>query len=77
MLLASEGFLYVIRKLLCNTSFTQNVNICIRNDNTRIVFLLKNGYTAVCIASPLAWFGACALLIPCYYRMMKDSAQTA
>lgn len=35
------------------------------------------GYTAVCIASPLAWFGACALLIPCYYRMMKNSAQTA
>ena len=29
------------------------------------------GYTAVCIASPLAWFGACALLIPCYYKMMK------
>ena len=28
------------------------------------------GYTAVCIASPLAWFGACALLIPCYYKMM-------
>ncbi len=39
MLLTSEGFLYVIRKLLCNTSFTQNVNICIRNDNTRIVFM--------------------------------------
>ena len=35
------------------------------------------GYTAVCIASPLAWFGACALLIPCYYRMMKDSTQTS
>lgn len=29
------------------------------------------GYTAVCIASPLAWAGACMLLIPCYYRMMK------
>ena len=29
------------------------------------------GYFSVCIASPLAWFGACALLIPCYYRMMK------
>ena len=29
------------------------------------------GYTSVCIASPMAWFGACALLIPCYYRMMK------
>ena len=29
------------------------------------------GYTSVCIASPLAWFGACALLIPVYYRMMK------
>ena len=29
------------------------------------------GYMAVCIASPMAWFGACALLIPCYYRMMK------
>lgn len=29
------------------------------------------GYTSVCIASPMAWFGACALLIPCYYRMMR------
>ena len=29
------------------------------------------GYMAVCIASPLAWFGACVLLIPCYYSMMK------
>ena len=29
------------------------------------------GYTAVCIASPMAWFGACALLIPCYYRMIR------
>ena len=29
------------------------------------------GYTAVCIASPLAWFGAIALLIPVYYRMMR------
>ena len=33
------------------------------------------GYTAVCIASPLAWFGACALLIPVYYRMMMTSAK--
>lgn len=30
------------------------------------------GYLSVCIASPLAWFGACALLIPCYYRMIKN-----
>lgn len=29
------------------------------------------GYMAVCIASPLAWAGACALLMPCYYSMMK------
>lgn len=35
------------------------------------------GYTAVCIASPLAWIGACSLLIPCYYRMMKSGAKTA
>ena len=28
------------------------------------------GYTAVCIASPMAWAGACALLIPTYYKMM-------
>ena len=28
------------------------------------------GYTAVCIASPMAWIGACILLIPVYYRMM-------
>ena len=34
-------------------------------------------YTAVCIASPLAWFGACALLIPVYYRMMKKPGMTA
>ena len=32
------------------------------------------GYTAVCIASPLAWIGACALLIPCYYKMVKKTA---
>ncbi len=32
------------------------------------------GYTSVCIASPLAWFGACALLIPCYYKMMRKAA---
>ena len=29
------------------------------------------GFTAVCIASPMAWFGACVLLIPCYYQMMR------
>lgn len=33
------------------------------------------GYTAVCIASPMAWFGACALLIPCYYKMMSHHLQ--
>ena len=32
------------------------------------------GYLSVCIASPLAWFGACALLIPCYYKMMQKAA---
>lgn len=31
------------------------------------------GYLSVCIASPLAWFGACALLIPCYYKMMRKA----
>ena len=29
------------------------------------------GYTSVCIASPLAWLGACALLIPAYYKIIK------
>ena len=29
------------------------------------------GYISVCIASPLAWLGACALLIPAYYKMIK------
>lgn len=33
------------------------------------------GYYSVCIASPLAWFGACALLIPCYYKMMRTHQQ--
>ena len=28
------------------------------------------GYLGVCIASPLAWVGACALLIPIYYKMI-------
>ena len=32
------------------------------------------GYLCVCIASPLAWFGACSLLIPCYYKMMKKTS---
>ena len=31
------------------------------------------GYTSVCIASPMAWIGACALLIPVYYKMMKGN----
>lgn len=31
------------------------------------------GYTAVCIASPMAWIGACLLLIPVYYRMMRKT----
>lgn len=31
------------------------------------------GYTSVCIASPMAWIGACALLIPVYYKMMKEN----
>ena len=35
------------------------------------------GYFCVCIASPLAWIGACALLIPCYYRMMKKPFTSA
>lgn len=29
------------------------------------------GYLSVCIASPLAWLGACSLLIVCYYRMVR------
>lgn len=32
------------------------------------------GYTSVCIASPLAWFGACAFLIPCYYIMIRKTS---
>ncbi len=31
------------------------------------------GYTSVCIASQMAWIGACSLLIPVYYKMMKTS----
>ena len=29
------------------------------------------GYMGVCLASPLAWAGACGLLIPVYYRMIR------
>ena len=29
------------------------------------------GYLSVCIASPLAWLGACSLLIVCYHRMIR------
>ncbi len=32
------------------------------------------GYTSVCIASPLAWFGACAFLIPCYCIMIRKTS---
>ena len=31
------------------------------------------GYISVCIASPMAWIGACSLLIPVYYKMMKKT----
>lgn len=30
------------------------------------------GYMGVCLASPLAWAGACGLLIPVYYRMIRN-----
>ena len=29
------------------------------------------GYAGVCLASPLAWLGAVALLIPVYYRRVR------
>ena len=38
------------------------------------------GYTGICLASPLAWFGAVALLIPVYYRrihFLKESVGRA
>ena len=28
------------------------------------------GYLGVCLASPLAWLGACSLLVPVYYHMV-------
>ena len=28
------------------------------------------GYLGVCLASPLAWLGACSLLVPVYYHMI-------
>lgn len=31
------------------------------------------GYYGVCLASPLAWAGACAILIPVYYKMMRNT----
>lgn len=33
------------------------------------------GYTGVCLASPLAWIGATAFLIPVYYGMMKGKGK--
>ena len=33
------------------------------------------GYTGICLASPLAWMGAIALLIPVYYRDIKIKEQ--
>ena len=32
------------------------------------------GYLGVCVASPMAWIGACALLIPVYYHMIRKAA---
>ena len=36
-----------------------------------LVLTRSIGYAGVCIASPLAWAGASALLIPVYYRMIR------
>ena len=30
------------------------------------------GYAGICFATPLAWIGAVALLVPTYYRMMRQ-----
>lgn len=35
------------------------------------------GYAGVGLASPLAWAGACALLIPVYYRMQRPAGRKA
>lgn len=32
------------------------------------------GYLGVCVASPMAWIGACALLIPVYYHVIRKAA---
>lgn len=34
------------------------------------------GYISLCIASPLAWFGATTLLIPVYYKMVRRYQDT-
>lgn len=31
----------------------------------------KIGYFGICLATPLAWIGACALLVPVYFHMMR------
>lgn len=35
----------------------------------------KIGYTGICLASPLAWLGACILLIPVYRKSVADTRQ--
>ena len=40
--------------------------------STTMILVKVVGYTGVALASPLAWIGACLLLIPVYYRMERN-----
>lgn len=46
------------------------IELAMRIGSTMILVKVV-GYTGVALASPLAWIGACLLLIPVYYRMER------
>ena len=47
------------------------IELAMRIGSTMILVKVV-GYTGVALASPLAWIGACLLLIPVYYRMERN-----
>ena len=69
------GFLAIYRcavKSMGNTiaPFTACIVELVMRLGSTIGLCAVAGYLGVCLASPLAWLGACSLLVPVYYHMV-------
>ncbi len=51
------------------------IELAMRIGSTMIVCSIA-GYTGVCVATPLAWLGACVFLVPVYNQLIRKENST-